>query len=98
MVVGPAELVEDPQSATFIDTRPVAAAAIVVPGPVVTCVVILDQGVMSTVIPVPVAAPDVAASAIDRAVSVATVVVPVVVVPVSVAVLVAGGSNGGYDA
>jgi len=98
VVVGPAELVEDPQAATFVDTRPVAAAAVVVPGPVVTCVVALDQGVISIAIPVPVAALDVAASAADRAVPVATVVVLVPVVTVSVAVVVAGGSDGGYGA
>jgi len=97
VVVGPAELVEDPQTTTFVDTR-LVAAAVAVSGRVVTCVVVLDQEAMSIVIRAPVAAPDVAASAVDRAVPVATVVVPVVVVSVSVAVVVAGGSGGGYGA
>ena len=97
VVVGPAELVDDPQTTDFVDRRPVAAS-VVVPGPVVTCVVVSDRGAMPIVIRAPVAALNVVAWAVDRAVPVATVVVQVPVVTVSVAVVVAGGSDGGYGA
>ena len=62
VVIGPAELVDDPQTTAFVVRRQAAA------------------------------------SAVERAVPVATVVVPVPVVTVSVAVVVAGGSDGGYGA
>lgn len=89
MAVNPAELVEDPQTTTFVDTHPVAAA-VVVADPVTTSVVIPDQEATSTLTSVPVAT-IAATPAVERA-------VPVPVVTVPVPVMVVSGSDGGYGA